>query len=161
MPPHVLILSVNGSETGAQKGFGNATLFSSFFLSYALAFWYGTKLVSDDLKDDCTEDCVTGVRAAGCPFSVRCSVPLPHTQGCGVTRLVARLAPETSWIVRQSSLAQSRSVSSANSFSSSCVCHDSSLERLSATGGSQNGVFVGREGMPSSWKGRLCDPLSP
>lgn len=47
---------------GFQKGVGTATLFASFFLGYALAFWYGTKLVADDLASGCSSDCATGVR---------------------------------------------------------------------------------------------------
>ncbi|CAN0327738.1 unnamed protein product, partial [Hapterophycus canaliculatus] len=47
---------------GLNRGLGTATLFASFFLGYALAFWYGTKLVADDIDDDCTSNCATGVR---------------------------------------------------------------------------------------------------
>lgn len=34
-----------GIKEGLVKGLGNGMLFSSFYLSYALAFWYGTKQV--------------------------------------------------------------------------------------------------------------------
>lgn len=50
--------------SGFQEGVGGATLFASFFLGYALAFWYGTKLVADDIRDGCESNCATGVREA-------------------------------------------------------------------------------------------------
>ncbi|CAM9124263.1 unnamed protein product [Phaeothamnion confervicola] len=49
-----------GIKSGTQKGLGSGALFSAFFLSYALAFWYGTKQVADDLESECASDCITG-----------------------------------------------------------------------------------------------------
>lgn len=34
-----------GIKEGIVKGIGNGMLFTSFYLSYALAFWFGTKQV--------------------------------------------------------------------------------------------------------------------
>lgn len=52
-------------SVGVNKGVGTATLFASFFLGYALAFWFGTKLVADDLEAGCENDCATGVSSKG------------------------------------------------------------------------------------------------
>lgn len=35
-----------GVKEGVSKGVGNGMLFVSFYMSYALAFWFGTKQVS-------------------------------------------------------------------------------------------------------------------
>ncbi|CAN0573003.1 unnamed protein product, partial [Ectocarpus sp. 12 AP-2014] len=55
---------------GLNKGVGTATLFASFFLGYALAFWYGTKLVADDIESDCESDCATGGQVITTIFGV-------------------------------------------------------------------------------------------
>ena len=34
-----------GIKEGMSKGLGNGMLFTSFYMSYALAFWFGTKQV--------------------------------------------------------------------------------------------------------------------
>ncbi|CAN0574728.1 unnamed protein product, partial [Ectocarpus sp. 12 AP-2014] len=36
-----------GVKEGMAKGLGNGMLFTSFYMSYALAFWFGTKQVAD------------------------------------------------------------------------------------------------------------------
>ncbi|CAN0110337.1 unnamed protein product, partial [Ectocarpus fasciculatus] len=59
-----------GIKAGLNKGVGTATLFASFFLGYALAFWYGTKLVADDIESDCTSDCATGGQVITTIFGV-------------------------------------------------------------------------------------------
>ncbi|CAN0102225.1 unnamed protein product [Pylaiella littoralis] len=59
-----------GVKAGLNQGIGSATLFASFFLGYALAFWYGTKLVADDLEDGCTSDCATGGQVITTIFGV-------------------------------------------------------------------------------------------
>ena len=52
-------------------------MLASSFLSYALAFWYGTTLVADDIERECTSGCVTGVRAR------RVVVPARQSWRCG------------------------------------------------------------------------------
>ncbi|CAN0289073.1 unnamed protein product, partial [Ectocarpus sp. 12 AP-2014] len=59
-----------GIKAGLNKGVGTATLFASFFLGYALAFWYGTKLVADDIESDCESDCATGGQVITTIFGV-------------------------------------------------------------------------------------------
>ena len=56
-------------SSGVNKGVGTATLFASFFLGYALAFWYGTKLVADDLEAGCESDCASGVSESRRPIA--------------------------------------------------------------------------------------------
>lgn len=70
------------------RGVGTAVLFASFFLGYALAFWYGTKLVADDIEAGCESDCATGVRKGKklhlltCLLVAKCvytfTLPPPH-----------------------------------------------------------------------------------
>ncbi|CAM9430112.1 unnamed protein product, partial [Ascophyllum nodosum] len=50
----------SGVKAGLTQGTGVAALFGSFFLAYALAFWYGTTLVADDIESECTSGCATG-----------------------------------------------------------------------------------------------------
>eukprot|EP00903_Cladosiphon_okamuranus_P008530 g8189.t1 len=61
---------IAGIKAGLTKGVGTAVLFASFFLGYALAFWYGTKLVADDIEADCTSDCATGGQVITTIFGV-------------------------------------------------------------------------------------------
>lgn len=35
-----------GIKEGVSKGLGNGAMYASFYMSYALAFWYGTKQVN-------------------------------------------------------------------------------------------------------------------
>jgi ABC-type bacteriocin/lantibiotic exporter with double-glycine peptidase domain len=50
-----------GVMKGFKVGFGNGALFCCCFLSYGLGFWYGGKLVADDVASGCTgNSCVTG-----------------------------------------------------------------------------------------------------
>lgn len=72
------VLLPQKKKKGLNQGIGSATLFASFFLGYALAFWYGTKLVADDLEDGCTSDCATGVsfEAFGKGFSTGTGSPI-------------------------------------------------------------------------------------
>ncbi|CAN0170784.1 unnamed protein product, partial [Hapterophycus canaliculatus] len=44
-----------GVREGMAKGIGNGMLFTSFYMSYALAFWFGTKQVADGIDNDDTE----------------------------------------------------------------------------------------------------------
>lgn len=41
-----------GVKEGISKGLGNGMLFVSFYFSYALAFWFGTKQVHEPHKPD-------------------------------------------------------------------------------------------------------------
>lgn len=60
-----------GIRKGRSVGIGNGALFGSAFLTYALGFWYGGKLVADDLDRNCTgEDCLTGGTVLAVFFSV-------------------------------------------------------------------------------------------
>ncbi|CAM9430402.1 unnamed protein product [Ascophyllum nodosum] len=60
----------SGVKAGLTQGIGAATMFASFFLSYALAFWYGTTLVADDIERECTSGCATGGEVITTIFSV-------------------------------------------------------------------------------------------
>lgn len=39
-----------GIKEGMAKGLGNGMLYASFYMSYALAFWFGTKQVRETAK---------------------------------------------------------------------------------------------------------------
>lgn len=51
-----------GLKKGFKLSWATGCMWSSMFLTYALAFWYGGKLVADALEDDCLTDggCVSG-----------------------------------------------------------------------------------------------------
>lgn len=49
-----------GVRKGVNVGLGHGSLLGASFLSYALGFWYGGKLVADALENNCTHDCLTG-----------------------------------------------------------------------------------------------------
>lgn len=50
-----------GITKGLNVGLGNGAVFGAAFLTYALGFWYGSKLVADQLGKECSgEECVTG-----------------------------------------------------------------------------------------------------
>ncbi|RYG70375.1 ATP-binding cassette domain-containing protein [archaeon] len=49
-----------GIDKGMHVGLGNGAVFGAAFLTYALGFWYGGKLVADDVARGCTENCLTG-----------------------------------------------------------------------------------------------------
>ena len=52
-----------GIRKGRDVGIGNGAVFSAAFLTYSLGFWYGGKLVADDLDRNCdinVESCLTG-----------------------------------------------------------------------------------------------------
>ncbi|KAG5181118.1 ATP-binding cassette, sub-family B, member 1A [Tribonema minus] len=59
-----------GIRNGLQSGLGQGAVFMSFFLAYALAFWYGIKQVSGDLEDGCVENCQTGGKVISSIFGV-------------------------------------------------------------------------------------------
>ncbi|CAN0376721.1 unnamed protein product, partial [Laminaria digitata] len=67
---HLNGAEIAGIKAGVNKGVGTATLFASFFLGYALAFWYGTKLVADDLEAGCESDCASGGQVITTIFGV-------------------------------------------------------------------------------------------
>jgi ATP-binding cassette subfamily B (MDR/TAP) protein 1 len=64
-----------GIVKGFKVGFGNGLVFSCCFLTYALGFWYGGKLIADGMDNDCgltpdSEECVTGGNIIATFFSV-------------------------------------------------------------------------------------------
>jgi len=64
-----------GISKGFKVGLGNAGVFASFFLTYALGFWYGGKLVAEDMDNGCflksnTDDCMTGGKVLATFFSI-------------------------------------------------------------------------------------------
>jgi ATP-binding cassette, subfamily B (MDR/TAP), member 1 len=59
-----------GIYKGFRVGFANGSLFCACFLTYALAFWYGAKLVADDIRHDCHQNCLTGGDVLSCFFCV-------------------------------------------------------------------------------------------
>lgn len=66
-----LLTAMNiGIYKGFKVGFANGSLFCSCFLTYALAFWYGARLVAQDVRDDCDHNCVTGGDILSCFFCV-------------------------------------------------------------------------------------------
>ncbi|KAG5184898.1 ATP-binding cassette, sub-family B, member 1A [Tribonema minus] len=67
---HLLSAEKAGIKNGIQNGLGKASMFSCFYLAYALAFWYGIKQVSDDLAAGCTEDCASGGKVISSVFGV-------------------------------------------------------------------------------------------
>ena len=59
-----------GVTKGWKVGLGNGMVFGFSFFMYAIGFWYGGKLVADDVQDDCTKDCITGGDVLATFFSV-------------------------------------------------------------------------------------------
>ena len=65
----------NAMNVGIYKGFrvglGNGLLFGACFCCYALAFWYGSILVAEDVRQNCTgSSCQTGGSVMACFFSI-------------------------------------------------------------------------------------------
>ena len=68
-----LIEAMNvGIFKGAKVGLGNGAVFGACFLTYALGFWYGGKLVADDMRSGCVpgNGCITGGTILAVFFSV-------------------------------------------------------------------------------------------
>jgi len=60
-----------GIIKGLNVGLGNGGVFGAAFLTYALGFWYGSKLVADQIGHPCTgETCITGGNILAVFFSV-------------------------------------------------------------------------------------------
>jgi len=62
-----------GIKKGFNVGLGNGLVFGAAFCTYALGFWYGGKLVADDLDRQCNADverCLTGGTILSVFFSV-------------------------------------------------------------------------------------------
>ena len=57
-----------GIKKGLKVGLGNGGLFCVCFFTYALGFWYGGKLVADDMEN-CTHNCLTGGQVMAVFFS--------------------------------------------------------------------------------------------
>ena len=49
-----------GILKGLKVGLGHGALFGCFLATYALGFWYGAKLIADQLQKGCTENCLSG-----------------------------------------------------------------------------------------------------
>lgn len=60
----------SGVRGGLASGFGLGLTLGVMFLSYSLGFWYGGKLVADDLEANCQENCFKGGNAVAVFFSV-------------------------------------------------------------------------------------------
>lgn len=61
-----------GIRKGLNVGLGNGSVFGACFGTYALGFWYGGKLVADDLAAGCgfSNNCITGGTILSVFFSV-------------------------------------------------------------------------------------------
>lgn len=59
-----------GIKNGTEAGLGKAILFTCFYCSYALAFWYGTGQVADDIDANCTSNCMTGGHVISSVFGI-------------------------------------------------------------------------------------------
>ena len=61
-----------GIQKGRDVGIGNGSVFGACFMAYALGFWYGAKIVADDLDSGCMSrnDCITGGNILAVFFSV-------------------------------------------------------------------------------------------
>eukprot|EP00604_Paraphysomonas_vestita_P002962 CAMPEP_0174820940 /NCGR_PEP_ID=MMETSP1107-20130205/5094_1 /TAXON_ID=36770 /ORGANISM="Paraphysomonas vestita, Strain GFlagA" /LENGTH=1282 /DNA_ID=CAMNT_0016037263 /DNA_START=383 /DNA_END=4231 /DNA_ORIENTATION=+ len=59
-----------GIYKGFKVGLSNGLLFCACFLTYSLAFWYGARLVGNDVRDDCEDNCLTGGDVLSCFFCV-------------------------------------------------------------------------------------------
>ena len=59
-----------GIFKGFKTGVANGALFCACFCCYALAFYYGARLVAADIRDECTSNCTTGGDVLACFFSV-------------------------------------------------------------------------------------------
>lgn len=57
---HLLSAMNVGIFKGFRVGLANGMLFFSCFMAYALAFWYGSVLVAHDVRNNCTENCLSG-----------------------------------------------------------------------------------------------------
>lgn len=49
-----------GILKGLKVGLGHGALFGALLATYALGFWYSTKLIADQLQKGCTENCLSG-----------------------------------------------------------------------------------------------------
>lgn len=58
-----------GMLKGMKVGLGHGGIFCACFLTYALGFWYGGKLVADDMERGCTENCLSGGEVMAVFFS--------------------------------------------------------------------------------------------
>lgn len=68
---HHLLSAMNiGIFKGFKTGAANGLLFGACFCCYAMAFWYGAKLVAKDIRNDCSSNCTTGGDILACFFSV-------------------------------------------------------------------------------------------
>ena len=61
-----------GIFKGAKVGLGNGAVFGACFLTYALGFWYGGRLVAEDMRSGCVpgNGCITGGTILAVFFSV-------------------------------------------------------------------------------------------
>jgi len=59
-----------GIFKGFKVGLANGALFCACFFTYALAFWYGSKLVAHDVRYACETNCMTGGDVLSCFFCI-------------------------------------------------------------------------------------------
>jgi ABC-type bacteriocin/lantibiotic exporter with double-glycine peptidase domain len=68
---HHLLSAMNiGIFKGFKTGAANGLLFSACFCCYALAFWYGSRLVAHDMRSGCENNCTSGGDVLACFFCV-------------------------------------------------------------------------------------------
>lgn len=68
---HHLLSAMNiGIYKGFRTGAANGMLFTACFCCYALAFWYGSRLVAHDVRTDCEDNCTSGGDVLACFFCV-------------------------------------------------------------------------------------------
>lgn len=66
-----LLTAMNiGIFKGFKVGLANGSLFCACFFTYALAFWYGSKLVAHDVRVECEVNCMTGGDVLSCFFCI-------------------------------------------------------------------------------------------
>jgi len=59
-----------GIQKGLRLGWGRGSVYLALFGTYSLGFWYGGKLVADDIDNGCTSNCLTGGTVLAVFFSI-------------------------------------------------------------------------------------------
>mmetsp|Transcript_14361 Transcript_14361/g.20338 ORF Transcript_14361/g.20338 Transcript_14361/m.20338 type:complete len:1250 (-) Transcript_14361:58-3807(-) len=83
---HLLNAEKSGIKQAVLMGIGSGALFMSFFLAYALAFWYGIIQVSDDL-DGCDSNCTSGGKVISAVFGIVIGAMMLGQSSPGITAL--------------------------------------------------------------------------
>jgi ATP-binding cassette subfamily B (MDR/TAP) protein 1 len=58
-----------GIRKGIYAGLSGGSLFASFFLSYAVAFFYATRVIAHQLETNCVNDCASGGKVLAAVFA--------------------------------------------------------------------------------------------